>query len=339
MPEPRVLITGATGFVGANVARALVESGRAVRALVRESSDRGSLAGLDLELVRGDLRDPSAVNDAVRGCEEVYHVAAEYSFWSSNPEEMYRSNVEGTRHVMESSLRHGVRRVVYTSTVGTIGLAPAAEGSGGELAARDEETPLVDGQLAGHYKQSKFFAEQVALEYAARGLPVVIVNPSAPVGPWDRKPTPTGRILVDFMKGRMPAYLDTGLNIVHVRDVAAGHVLAAEKGRPGQRYILGHANMTLAHILAELARLSGKRAPTTKIPYGVAYAAGWLSTKFADVVSHRPPAIPLESVKMAKRHMFFSAKKAVTELGLPQTPVEQAFADALGWFKQEAYFN
>ena len=332
----RVLITGATGFVGANVARALLESGRSVRALVRKSSDRRNLLGLDLEIVEGDLRDGASVDNAVRGCEEVYHVAAEYSFWSANPEETYRSNVEGTTHVMESCLRHDVRRVVYTSTVGTIGLAPAADG--GDLGARDERTPLVDGQLAGHYKQSKYAAEQVALEYAARGLPVVVVNPSAPVGPWDRKPTPTGQVLVDFMKGRMPAYLDTGLNIVHVRDVAAGHLLAAEKGRTGERYILGNENMTLAKILQSVARLSGKRAPTARIPYRVAYAAGWLSTKLSDVVTHRPPAISLESVKMARRHMFFSAEKAVTELGLPQTPVEQAFADALGWFSQENYF-
>jgi len=331
----KVLVTGASGFVGANVTRALLERGRAVRVFVRSTSDRGNLNGLDVEPFEGDLRDADAVASAVRGCEEVYHVAAEYTFWSNEPKEMYRSNVDGTAHVMEACLRGAVRRVVYTSTVGTIGLAAAPDGN---LGARDERTPLAEGQLAGHYKRSKFDAEKLVLDYAARGLPVVIVNPSAPVGPWDRKPTPTGQILVDFMLGRLPAFVDTGLNIVHVRDVAAGHLLAAEKGRVGERYILGHENMTLARILEELARLTGKRAPTMRIPYGVAYAAGWLSTTLSDLVTHRPPAIALESVKMAKRHMFFSSAKALSELGLPQTPVEQAFTDALDWFSKHRYF-
>ena len=334
----KVLVTGASGFVGANVTRALLERGRAVRVFVRSTSDRGNLEGLDVEVFEGDLRDPEAVARAVRGCDEVYHVAAEYTFWSNDPKEMYRSNVDGTAHVMEACLRSAVRRVVYTSTVGTIGLAPASAGDAGERGARDERTPLAEGQLAGHYKRSKFDAEKLVLDYAARGLPVVVVNPSAPVGPWDRKPTPTGQIIVDFMLGRLPAFVDTGLNIVHVRDVAEGHLLAADKGRVGERYILGHENLTLARILEQLARLTGKRAPTTRIPYGVAYAAGWLSTKVSDLVTHRPPAIALESVKMAKRHMFFSSAKALSELGLPQTPVERAFADALDWFSHHHYF-
>ncbi len=332
---PRALVTGATGFVGANVARALREQGRTVRALARSTSDRGNLRGLDVEVIEGDLRDPEATLRAVRGCDEVYHVAADYRFWSQRPAEIYRSNVDGTVHVMEACLRSSVRRVVYTSTVGTIGLAPV---DGSDLGARDERTPLALGQLSGHYKRSKFDAEQRVLDYAARGLPVVIVNPSAPIGPWDRKPTPTGRLIVDFMRGRMPAYLDTGLNVVHVRDVALGHVLAAEKGRVGERYILGHENMTLARIFETLARLSGKRAPRLRIPYGVAYAAGWVSTAFADVVTGCPPAIALESVKMAKRHMFFSSAKARFELGLPQVAVEQAFSDALEWFARNRYF-
>jgi len=329
------MVTGASGFVGANVARALLERGNAVRVFVRPASDRGNLEGLDVEVVEGDLRDAESVAAAVRGCEEVYHVAAEYTFWSNAPKEMVRSNVDGTAHVMEACLRGAVRRIVYTSTVGTIGLAPV---EGGDLGARDERTPLAEGQLAGHYKRSKFDAEKLVLDYAKRGLPVVVVNPSAPIGPWDRKPTPTGQILVDFMLGRMPAFVDTGLNIVHVRDVAAGHLLAAEKGRIGERYILGHENMTLAHILETLARLTGRRAPTMRIPYSVAYAAGWLSTTLSDLVTHRPPAIALESVKMAKRHMFFSSAKAIAELGLPQTPVERAFEDALDWFSHNRYF-
>ncbi|WP_394827699.1 hopanoid-associated sugar epimerase [Pendulispora albinea] len=336
MNVTKVLVTGASGFVGANVVRALLERGRSVRVLVRPTSDRGNIEGLDVEVFEGDLRDEGAVARAVRGCDEVYHVAAEYTFWSSAPKETYRSNVDGTAHVMEACLRSEVRRVVYTSTVGTIGLAP---GPGGDLGARDERTPLAEGQLAGHYKRSKFDAEKLVLDYAGRGLPVVIVNPSAPVGPWDRKPTPTGQILVDFMLGKLPAFVDTGLNIVHVRDVAEGHLLAAEKGRVGERYILGHQNMTLAQILQTLGRITGKRAPTTRIPYGVAYAAGWLSTAFSDLVTHKPPAIPLESVKMAKRHMFFSSAKALSELDLPQTPVEKAFEDALDWFAKRHYFK
>jgi dihydroflavonol-4-reductase len=236
---------------------------------------------------------------------------------------------------MEACLQSSVPRVVYTSTVGTIGLAPVG---GSALGARDERTPLASGQLTGHYKRSKFNAEKCVLDYASRGLPVVIVNPSAPVGPWDRKPTPTGQLIVDFMLGRMPAYLDTGLNIVHVRDVAWGHILAAEKGRVGERYILGNQNMTLASILETLARLSGKRAPRLRIPYGVAYATGWLSTKLSDLVTGRPPAVALEAVKMAKRHMFFSSAKALSELALPQTPVEEAFTDAVEWFSRNCYF-
>jgi dihydroflavonol-4-reductase len=306
-----------------------------VRALVRATSDRANLQGLDVEVVEGDLCDAGAVLRAVRGCDEVYHVAAEYSFWSRRPDDVYRSNVDGTTHVMDACLRSSVRRVVYTSTVGTIGLAPV---DGNTLGERDEQSPLAPGQLSGHYKRSKFDAEQRVLEFAARGLPVVIVNPSAPIGPWDRKPTPTGRIIVDFVLGKLPAYLDTGLNIVHVRDVALGHLLAAERGRIGERYILGNQNMTLASILELLARLSGRRAPTLRIPYGIAYAAGWASTKLSDLVTRRPPAIALESVKMAKRHMFFSSAKARSELGLPQLPVEQAFTDALDWFLRNRYF-
>jgi dihydroflavonol-4-reductase len=331
----KVLVTGATGFVGANVARVLLERGRAVRAFIRSSSDRGNLEELDVELLEGDLRDAASVERAVRGCDEVYHVAAEYTFWSRRPEDVYQSNVDGTANVMEACLRQSVPRVVHTSTVGTIGLARI---DADELRARDERSPLAEGQLAGHYKRSKIDAEKVALEFASKGLPVVIVNPSAPVGAWDRKPTPTGRIIVDFMKGRMPAYLDTGLNIVHVRDVAEGHVLAAERGRVGERYILGNENMTLAQILETLARLTGRRAPVLRIPYAAAYAAGWLSTKMSDLVTRRPPAIALESVKMAKRHMFFSSVKALSELGLPQTPIDRAFEDALDWFSRRGYF-
>jgi dihydroflavonol-4-reductase len=331
----RALVTGATGFLGASVARVLLERGRDVRLLVRTSSDRRNVDGLDAEICAGDLRDAAAVSAAVAGCDEVYHVAADYSFWSERPAAIYESNVQGTANVMDACLEHAVPRVVYTSTVGTIGLG----GSDAPSAPRDELSPLAEGQFSGHYKRSKREAETTALAYVPRGLPLVIVNPSAPIGPWDRKPTPTGKIIVDFVLGRLPAYLDTGLNVVHVRDVALGHVLAAERGRVGERYILGNRNMSLAEILTVLGDLTGKVAPTIKIPYPVAYVAGLASTMLADHVTRRPPGIALEAVKMAKFHMYFSAAKAVQELGLPQTPVERAFGDALDWFAAHGYFD
>lgn len=327
----RALVTGATGFIGANLARELLDRGRAVRVLVRPSSNRENLDGLDLDVAEGDLRHPASIRAAVEGCDEVYHVAAEYVFWTEDPAAVFDSNVAGTKNVLEACLEHGIKRVVYTSTVGTIGLGGASP--------HDETSPEAKDQFTGVYKRSKLDAERAAREFLARGLPLVIVNPSAPVGPWDRKPTPTGKIIVDFMRGAMPAFLDTGLNIVHVRDVAIGHILAAEKGRVGERYILGHRNMSLHEILAMIGSLSGRRAPKIRIPFGVAYAAGLVSTTIADRITHRPPAIALESVKMARFHMYFSAAKAISELGLPQTPVEMAFQDALAWFEKRGYFR
>jgi dihydroflavonol-4-reductase len=302
---------------------------------VRGSSDRRNIRGLDAELRIGDVRDRAAVSRAVAGCDEVYHVAAEYTFWSEHPEALYESNVQGTATVMDACLKHEVERVVYTSTVGTIGLGGDADRHLG----RHEQSPLADGQFCGHYKRTKLEAELTALAYVSQGLPLVVVNPSAPIGPWDRKPTPTGKIVVDFMQGRMPAYVDTGLNVVHVRDVAIGHVLAAEKGRIGERYILGNRNLSLAEILTMLSALTGRPAPKIRIPYCFAYAAGLASTLVADRITHRPPAIALEAVQMAKYKMFFSAAKAVRELGLPQTNVEEAFRDALDWFLAHGYFN
>ena len=331
----KALVTGATGFVGSNVARALLERGRSVRVLVRASSDRSNLAGLDLEYVIGDLRNGAAVQDAVRGCDEVYHVGAEYTFWSKNPEEVIASNVEGTRNVMDACLDANVERVVYTSTVGTIGLG----GDAPPEVPRDEKSPAAPGQFTGTYKSSKLEAEEVALDYIARGLPLVVVNPSAPVGPWDRKPTPTGKIIVDFMRGNMPAFLDTGLNIVHVHDVAVGHVLAAERGTIGERYILGNRDMSLAEILRTLATITGRRAPRIRIPYAVAWLAGFASTTLSDHVTGRAPGIPLEAVKMSRFHMYFSAAKAVRELGLPQTPPEKALGDAVEWFSSHGHFR
>lgn len=323
----RVLVTGATGFVGSNVARRLLERGEEVRVLARETSSLAAVAGLPVEVVRGDLRDPAAVRRAVRGCRRVFHVAADYRFWARRPAELYDSNVGGTRHVVEACLAEGVERLVHTSTVGTIGLAALP-------APCDEATPLVPGQLASHYKRSKLEAERLALGAVSRGCPVVVVNPSAPVGPWDVKPTPTGQLVVDFLRRRLPAVVDTGLNVVHVRDVADGHLLAAERGRVGERYILGHQDMTLAEIVAMLAELTGLPAPRVRLPYPVAWAAGALSTAVATYLTRRPPAVALEAVRMARHRMFFDPGKAVRELGLPQTSVRAAFADAIAWFSE-----
>ena len=332
----RALVTGATGFVGANVARVLLERGRDVRVLARASSDRGNLEGIDVEVAEGDLRDADAVGRAVAGCDEVFHVAAEYTFWAAEPEVVFASNVVGTTNVMDACLQHGVSRVVYTSTVGTIGLG----GDEPPDVPRDEGSTPAKGQFSGStYKRSKLEAELAARGFVDRGLPLVIVNPSTPVGQWDRKPTPTGKIIVDFMRGAMPAFLETGLNIVHVRDVAIGHVLAAEKGRVGERYILGNRNMSLAEILQTLALLTGRKAPRMKIPYGLAYIAGMASTAVANNITHRAPAIPLEAVKMAKFHMYFSPAKAIRELELPQTSPEKAFEEALSWFDERGYFT
>ncbi len=330
----RALVTGASGFLGASVARVLLDRGREVRLLLRESSDRRNVLGLDAEICLGDLRDSAAVSGAIAGCDEVYHVAAEYKFWAPSPD-TYESNVRGTVNVMDACLAHEVERVVYTSTVGTVGLG----GAGGREVAHDERSPIMEGQFCGDYKRSKLEAEKTALSYVDRGLPLVVVNPSAPIGPWDRKPTPTGKIIVDFARGRMPAYVDTGLNVVHVHDVAIGHVLAAERGRIGERYILGNRNMSFAEILGALARLTGRAAPTLRIPYAFAYAAGLASTLIADCITGKPPEIPLDAVRMARFNMFFSPAKAVEELGMPQTPVELAFEAALDWFASNGYLD
>jgi dihydroflavonol-4-reductase len=323
----KALVTGANGFLGANVVRALLAHGEDVRAFVRPDADRRSLVDLPIELAEGDLRDAASVRRAVAGCARVHHVGADYRLWARDPRELHEANVQGTLHVLEACLALGVERVVHCSTVGTIGLSA--------LPGRcDEETPLAPGQLHGAYKRSKWEAERLALSFVERGLAVVVVNPTAPVGPWDSKPTPTGRILVDFARGRLPAYVDTGLNVVHVRDVAEGHRLAAERGRPGERYVLGNRNMTLREILEALAELLGRPAPRIRLPYAFAWTAGALSTAAADLFTHRPPAIPLEGVRMARRKMFVDAAKAVRELGLPQTPVGEAFVDALRWFAE-----
>lgn len=315
------LVTGASGFLGWHVARTLLEKGHSVRALVRASS---RIEGIEVERVTGDLRDRDSVTRAVAGCSLVFHVAADYRLWSKNPQELYDSNVEGTRNVMEAARAAGVERVVYTSTVGCIGIPPGGVG--------DEATPVSLAEMAGDYKRSKFLAEQVAVEAARSGLPVVIVNPTAPIGDHDVKPTPTGQIVVDFLKGDMPAFIDTGLNVVDARDTALGHLLACERGRIGERYILGCENLTLAQILEKLAGITGRRAPKIKLPYAVAYTAGLFSTAWAGLTG-TPPRVPMEGVRMAKKKMWVSHAKAARELGFAPAPAEVALRRAVEWFQ------
>jgi dihydroflavonol-4-reductase len=319
------LVTGASGFLGWHVAHALAERGHRVRALCRPASQ---LRELDVERIEGDLRDPESLRRAVEGCELVFHVAADYRLWSKHPADLYASNVDGTRNVLDAAARAKVERVVYTSTVGCIGMPAGRSG--------DEQTPVSIADMAGHYKRSKWLAEQVALEKAAAGLPVVIVNPTAPVGDHDWKPTPTGKIIVDFLRNKLPAFVDTGLNLVDARDTAIGHLLAAEKGRSGERYILGGENLTLEQILGRLSALSCQPAPTIKIPYSIAYAAGAITTALAQVTG-RPPLAPLEGVKMARKKMFVTNDKAARELGFAPRPVEGALKRAIDWFRANGY--
>ena len=319
------LVTGASGFLGWHVARLLIERGHRVRALVRPSS---RIRELEAEPVTGDLRDPDSLRRAVAGCGLVFHVAADYRLWAADESDLYRSNVDGTRNIMQAARDAGVEGVVYTSTVGCIGVPAGGEG--------DEDRPVSLGDMKGAYKRSKFLAERVALEFASSGLPVEIVNPTAPVGDHDIKPTPTGRIVLDFLKGDMPAFIDTGLNVVDARDVALGHVLAVERGRPGERYILGSENLTLAQILGKLAAITGRPAPTVKLPYAVAYAAGVITTGWARLTG-MPPRAPLDAVRMAKKKMFVSHAKAARELGFEPGPADGALARAVEWFRTNGY--
>jgi dihydroflavonol-4-reductase len=323
------LVTGATGFVGSHVARQLVSAGQSVRALVRRGSNLDALGGLHLECFQGDLRDASSLERAMHGVRRVFHVAADYRLWTPRPEEIYRNNVEGTRTLLAAAQRAGVERIVYTSTVATIAVPRH-----GRLPNEDTHATL--DEMIGHYKRSKFLAEEVAIEAAANGVPVVIVNPTAPVGAWDWKPTPTGRIILDFLKGRMPAYVDTGLNVAAVEDIAAGHLLAAEKGRIGERYILGSRNMTLKQILDALAAITGRPAPRVRLPHAVALAAGYADQWFSRLTG-REPQIPVEGVKMSRHRMFVESDKAARELGYMPTSVEAALERAVRWYEQHGY--
>jgi dihydroflavonol-4-reductase len=319
------LVTGATGFIGWHVARALLERGQRVRVLAR---DRTKVRDLDVEIAGGDLRDLESVEAAVRGCGTVYHIAADYRLWSKSPGELYRSNLDGTRNLLSAAAAAGIERVVYTSTVGCIGMPRQTLG--------DEAVPVSLEAMTGAYKRSKFHAEQAALDSARRGLPVVIVNPTAPVGERDVKPTPTGKIIVDYLRGRMPAYVDTGLNVVDVRDVAAGHLAACERGRTGERYILGGENLTLRQIFEKLEVITGLKAPAVRLPFAVALAAGVASTAWAHVTGIEP-RVPLDGVRMARKKMWVTHDKASRELGYVPAPAEVALRRAVEWFRANRY--
>jgi len=327
-----ILVTGATGFVGSAVARLLLEEGRKVRVLTRVNADSRNIDHLNVERVTGDLTDAASLEAALKGCDALYHVAADYRLWVPRPKEIYAANVEGTRNLMRAALAAGIPRIVYTSSVAALGLSK-------DGAPAREDLPVGLGDMVGHYKRSKYLAEEVVRDMVAmEGLPAVIVNPSTPIGGHDIKPTPTGRIIVDFVNGRMPAYVDTGLNLVHVEDCARGHLLALERGQVGQRYILGGENMTLCEILILLGRLTGRMAPGIRLPNRLlipfAYAAeGWARLTGSDT------RLTVDSLKMARKMMFFSSGKAVRDLGYSARPAEDALQDAVAWFAENGYFS
>ena len=328
-------VTGASGFIGANIIHELVARGHSVKALLRPKADLRGLRGAEFERVEGDVSDREKLKSAMRGCDWCFHVAASYHLWLRDYRPMYAANVEGTRNVIEAAASAGCSRIVYTSTVGCIGYPTAVDG---KIVPSDENTPVSEAQMSNHYKRSKWQAEQAAIELARRGLPVVIVNPTAPVGPRDVKPTPTGQVIVDFLNRAMPAYLDTGLNWVHVRDVAVGHILAAKEGRIGERYILGNAqgNWTMREAFAVLQEITGVPAPKMRVPYFVALMAAHANEMISKITRKHPKA-PLAGVRMAKYKMFFNPAKTINELELPQTPPKQALADAVEWFRANGY--
>ena len=323
-------ITGATGFLGSHVARVLVEQGAQLRLLVRASSDQRNIADLAVERVQGDLRDPASFENALAGCDALFHVAADYRLWVRDPEQMYRSNVEGTRALLQSAQRQGVRRIVYTSSVATMGFS-----SNGTVA--DENSPVSLADMIGHYKRSKFMAEQVAVEAARSGVDVMIVNPTTPIGERDLKPTPTGRIVVDFLKRKFPAYVDTGLNLVDATECARGHLLALEKGRAGERYILGGENLTLKQILDRLGAITGLPSPRVKLPYVFALATGVIDETVTGRILRKEPRATIDAVRMGKKKMFVSSGKAERELGWKTVPVDAALRRSVEWFRANGY--
>jgi len=332
----KAFVTGATGFLGSHVARVLAEQGAELRLLVRPASDLRNVDGLNADLVVGDLRDPASMEKALAGCEVVFHVAADYRLWVRDPGEMYRSNVEGTRSLLEAARKQGVRRVVYTSSVATMGFTS----NNGKIAKEnvaDEQSPVNISDMIGHYKRSKFMAEQVAVDAARGGVDVVIVNPTTPIGERDIKPTPTGRIVVDFLKRKFPAYVETGLNLVDATECARGHVQALEKGRAGERYILGGENLTLKQILDRLAAITGLPSPTVKLPYIFALATGVVDEMVMGRLLGREPRATIDAVRMGRKMMFVSSAKAERELGWRTVPVEGALRRSVEWFRANGY--
>jgi dihydroflavonol-4-reductase len=325
-------VTGATGFLGSHVARVLAEQGANLRLLVRPSSDLRNIGGLTADRVTGDLRDAGSIERAMSGCDVVFHVAADYRLWVRDSDQMYQSNVEGTRAILDAARRNRVRRVVYTSSVATMGFT--ADGH-----SADENSPVSLDKMIGHYKRSKYMAEELAIAAGRSGLDVVIVNPSTPVGERDIKPTPTGRIILDFLKKKFPAYVDTGLNLVDVTECARGHIAALEKGRSGERYILGGENLTLKQILDKLAAITGLPSPTIKVPYFVALATGVVDETITGRVLGREPRATIDAVRMGRKKMFVSSAKAERELGWKPSPVDSALRRAVDWFNSNGYVS
>jgi dihydroflavonol-4-reductase len=329
----KTLITGASGFVGSAVLRQLIAAGHTVRALVRPNSDRRNLVELPVETVTGDLTDRASLDRALVGCSALFHVAAVYRLWVPQPQEIYEANVTGTHNLMIAAANAGVKRIVYTSSVATLGLT--SDGS-----PANEDTPVSLADMIGHYKRSKFLAEaEVKNLVEEQGLPVVIVNPSTPIGPRDIKPTPTGRIIVDALSGRMPAYVDTGLNLVHVDDVAVGHLLAFERGTIGERYVLGARNMTLKEILTELAVITGGQPPRIRLPHNLVLPIAYVSEAWARLTGGNEPRVTLVGVRLAKKKMFFSSEKAKRVLEFSPRPIEEALRDAVDWFRRNGYIR
>src|ERR1700677_92619 len=344
----KAFVTGATGFLGSHVARVLAEQGAELRLLVRPTSDLRNLesfdgTGFNADRVVGDLRDPASIERALSGCDVVFQVAADYRLWVRDPDEMYRSNVEGTRSLLEAARRQGVRRVVYTSSVATVGfLSDYSRGAGSGSRSKngkvaDESSPVSLADMIGHYKRSKFMAEQVAVDATKSGLDVVIVNPTTPIGERDIKPTPTGRIVVDFLKRKFPAYVETGLNLVDATECARGHVQALERGRSGERYILGGENLTLKQILDRLAVITGLKSPTVKLPYVFAFATGVVDEMVTGRLLGREPRATIDAVRMGRKMMFVSSAKAERELGWRTLPVDAALRRSVEWFRDNGY--
>lgn len=330
-PKPLALVTGATGFVGSAVARRLLAEGFAVRVLARPGSDRRNLAGIEVEVAEGNLTDPASLQRACAGCEALFHVAADYRTWAPRPQELYQANVEGSRALMRAALQAGVKRAVYTSSVAVLGIPK--DGTPG-----DESTPVTVDDMIGHYKRSKYLAEEAVREFVGQGLNLVIVNPSTPIGPRDLKPTPTGRIVVDAASGRMPAYVDTGLNIVHVDDVAEGHWLAFSKGRPGERYVLGGTDMSLRRILETIADIVGRKPSKVRLPHAAVMPVAYIAEGLARLTG-KPPVATVEEVRMSKKLMFFSSAKAQRELGYRIRPAREALEDAVRWYRDNGYIK